>query len=387
MARPQGVYKDKNGSWYFKVRTHQDADGKWKQVTRRGFATATDAKLARQKVLDETEPLRDGSVRGLDTSTTVGRLVDRYLEVAEAMEQLGPKTVFDYRNYNESYIKPHLGHVLAHELQPAQIVEWQVTLSRSGAVKTGEGLSSNTIRLARAPLNGAYKFGIANGLVHRNPVADTRPPARVKKVPAHWTPEQAREFLAWQEGEWLHPFWTFMLATGVRIGEVVWLRWDDVSLDAKTVHVRRFATTLAYELRESSGKSREAVRVVQLDSHLVKVLNRQSEQQEATLGSRPENVFTDTSGRSFHPQAISKQLTRTSQELGLPRLSAHGLRHTSATLLLTAGVQPKVAAERLGHSDPSLFVDLYSHVTQTMQAEAALRIGELLSSAAKRADS
>jgi integrase len=91
-----------------------------------------------------------------------------------------------------------------------------------------------------------------------------------------------------------------------------------------------------------------------------------------------EYVFTKESGGHYHPQRLSRLLGDYSKELGLPRLTAHGLRHTSATLMLACGVPPKVAAERLGHADPTLFTNLYSHVTPTMQRDAADRIGEAL---------
>ena len=89
-------------------------------------------------------------------------------------------------------------------------------------------------------------------------------------------------------------------------------------------------------------------------------------------------MFTKESGGSYHPQYLSRLIGRYSEELRLPRLTAHGLRHTSATLMLASGVPPKVAAERLGHADPSLFTNLYSHVTPTMQREAAEKIGSAL---------
>lgn len=75
---------------------------------------------------------------------------------------------------------------------------------------------------------------------------------------------------------------------------------------------------------------------------------------------------------------MSKTLAELSVEAGLPRLTAHGLRHTSATLTLAQGVAPKVAAERLGQADPMLFLSLYGHVTPTMQREAAGAIGQAL---------
>ncbi len=75
---------------------------------------------------------------------------------------------------------------------------------------------------------------------------------------------------------------------------------------------------------------------------------------------------------------LSRLLGDYTTELDVPRLTAHGLRHTSATLMLASGVPPKVAAERLGHADATLFTNLYSHVTPTMQREAAEKIGEAL---------
>jgi integrase len=89
-------------------------------------------------------------------------------------------------------------------------------------------------------------------------------------------------------------------------------------------------------------------------------------------------VFTKPAGGHYHPQVLSKRLARESEEAGLPRLTAHRLRHTSATLMLDSGVAAKVAAERLGHADPNLFMNLYSHVTPTMQSDAAAKLGAAL---------
>lgn len=89
-------------------------------------------------------------------------------------------------------------------------------------------------------------------------------------------------------------------------------------------------------------------------------------------------MFTKPAGGSFHPQHLSKLLAELAVFAGLPRLTAHGLRHTSATLMLASGVAPKVAAERLGHADATLFTNLYSHVTPTMQRAAAEAVGQSL---------
>jgi integrase len=125
------------------------------------------------------------------------------------------------------------------------------------------------------------------------------------------------------------------------------------------------------------------VRTIDLDDGLVRLLRSVRAAQSAERLSTVEYestdfVFTRPSGGSFHPQTLSKRLARTSTKFGLPRLTADGLRHTSATLMLANGVPPKVAAERLGHADPTLFMNLYSHVTPTMQRDAATAIGSAL---------
>jgi integrase len=133
----------------------------------------------------------------------------------------------------------------------------------------------------------------------------------------------------------------------------------------------------------SEGKSRDSVRTIDLDPGLVRVLKQQkklqtAERLAASSYEETDYVFTKPEGGCYHPQNLSRMLGKYTEELGLPRLTAHGLRHTCATLMLANGVPPKVAAERLGHADPTLFTNLYSHVTPTMQKEAAAKIGSAL---------
>ena len=173
------------------------------------------------------------------------------------------------------------------------------------------------------------------------------------------------------------------MGTGLRIGELVWLKWSNVNLEGRSFRVVDFASTLGHDLVPSPGKSRDAVRTVDLDDGLVEVLRRQRKLQKeeelaATDYQSTDYVFTKEQGGPYHPQRLSRLLGTYTEELGLPRLTAHGLRHTSATLMLASGVPPKVAAERLGHADPTLLTNLYSHVTPTMQREAADKIGQIL---------
>ncbi len=377
MPKHEGVYRDAGG-WYFKVRVSQDPlTKKWRQVTRRGFSSAAEATLARRELLAADAPVAVAA-----GSLSIAELTRMYLADAESSGALSAKTLFDYRHYLDQYITPHLGERAVRDVTPEMIARWQQRLSESGAKKSGKPLSANTIRLARAPLAGAFKYALRLGHVRRSPMDNVPRPKQRRSVARHWSPEQAREFLDWQQEDRLYPVWAFLLGSGVRIGELVWLEWKDVDLKRGLVRILQFASTLGYDLVPSSGKSRDAVRTIDLDPHLVEVLERQRRAQtlEAVADEYEATgfVFTKPGGGSYHPQFLSRRLGVLSVEAQLPRLTAHGLRHTSATLMLASGVPAKVAAERLGHADPTLFTNLYSHVTPTMQADAASKIGSAL---------
>lgn len=380
-VRPEGVYPDGRGKWYIKATIGHDAlTGKRIQVTKRGYRSAADAGRARREFLGEFDR---GEVRRSSTILTVNELLDLYLDGLDSDAVLSAKTRFDYRHYADDYIRTYLGQRKVRDITPEVIVAWQRRLAEGGGAKSGRALSPNTIRLARAPLAGAFKMAVAIGIVTSNPLARVPRPTARRSIPRHWSPEEARQFLTLMEGDRTYAIWAFLLGSGLRIGELVWLRWSNIDLRSQRARVVEFASTLGYKLVPSIGKSREAVRSIDLDDGLVKVLRSQHqlqvrEQQTAANYAQSDYVFTKPEGGPYHPQRLSRLLESYTRALGLPPLTAHGLRHTSATLMLAQGVPPKVAAERLGHADPTLFSNLYSHVTPTMQRGAAEKIGELL---------
>ena len=380
VPKHEGVYRDNAGRWYFKANAGRDPlTGKQVQVTRRGFESAEQAAQARSSFLNSSQP----DTPRTPTAMTVNDLLDVYLDSIDADARLAPKTRFDYRNYEDSYVRPWLGELRLRDVTPETVAAWQRQLSQNGGSRDGKPLSPNTIRLARAPLAGAFRHAAESGIVKTDSVKSVRRPTPKRSVPSHWSPEQAREFLALLDGDRFYTVYAFLLGSGLRIGELVWLRWANVDLERRVVRIVEFASTLGYELVASAGKSRDAVRSIEIDDGLVDALRLQrklqlEEQLAAKSYEDTDYVFTKRGGGNYHPQSISRRLSKLSDELGLPRLTAHGLRHTSATLMLASGVPPKVAAERLGHADATLFTNLYRHVTPTMQREAADRIGQLL---------
>jgi integrase len=390
-ARPQGVYQDKRGSWYFKATIGRDPlTGKRDQITRRGFRTMAEAARERRDVLAKVDR---GQLSPTPASLKVSELLDVYLDGIDADQNLAIKTRFDYRQYAEDYIKPYIGDRRVRDMTPDVIVAWQRKLLQEGGAKrtkgkdgrlgSGRPLSPNTVLRVRSALSGAFKLAVRSGTIPINPLLQAPRPKPRRSIPKHWSPEEARKFLALMEGDRTWPVWAFLLGSGLRIGELVSLRWPSVELKNRRVRIVDFVSTLGYDMMPSSGKSRGAIRTVDLDDGLTDVLRTQkkiqaTERSAATAWIESDFVFTKPDGGQYHPMNLSRLLASYTTELGLPRLTAHGLRHTSATLMLAGGVPPKVAAERLGHADATLFTNLYSHVTPTMQREAAEKIGSML---------
>ena len=149
-ARPEGVYQDARGGWYFKVSLGRDPlTGRRCQVTRRGFRTATEAGRARRDIVSRVDA---GLVRPSSSVLTVNELLDRYLDGLDADERLSAKTRFDYRHYSDDYVRPLLGPKKVRDLTPEAVVAWQRALTKGGGTKKGKPLAANTIRLARSPL-------------------------------------------------------------------------------------------------------------------------------------------------------------------------------------------------------------------------------------------
>jgi integrase len=390
-ARPPGVYQDSRGKWYFKVTVGQDPlTGKRDQVTRRGFATMAEASKERREVLNQIDRgQRVPSSAGLK----VNEILDLYLDGIDADKNLALKTRFDYRQYADDYIRPYIGHRRVRDVTPEVILAWQRKLLKEGGAKKksgkngkpgpGKPLSPNTVNRIRAPLSATFKLAVQAGMIPINPLLQAPRPKPRRKIPKYWSPEEARRFLALMEGDRTWPIWAFLLGSGLRIGELVSLRWPSVDLKNRRVRIVDFVSTLGYDTMPSLGKSRDSIRTVDLDDGLADVLRKQKELQKterlaATEWIESDFVFTKPGGGQYHPMNLSRVLATYTTELDVPRLTAHGLRHTSATLMLASGVPPKVAAERLGHADATLFTNLYSHVTPTMQREAAEKIGAML---------
>jgi hypothetical protein len=204
-----------------------------------------------------------------------------------------------------------------------------------------------------------------------------------------WSAEELKEFLERTKDDPLHALWHLLAMTGLRRGEALGLRWEDVDLQAGSLSVRRALIPNGRKVVVSEPKTARSCRLVVFDPETVEVLKWQAARQLAhQLEQRDEwietgLVFTKESGDAWHPEVVSRFFRQALKRSLLPTIRPHDLRHTHATLALRAGIHPKVVSERLGHATVSITLDTYSHAIRAMQEEAATRLADLVFAAKK----
>jgi len=335
---------------------------------------------------DLVKRIHDGDYRAPERITLGNYLQERWLPTKRA--QLRASTFSSYQRNIANHVIPALGSIPLQRLTPEDLDEFYARLLADGKLNgAGGGLSIKTVRYIHTMLRRAIADAHRKGSVLRN-VADLADPPKLSAAPRRemrvWTPEQLRAFLTEIEDHRLHPAFFLAANTGMRRGEVLGLRWDDVDLAEHRLSVRRGLVNVTYELKFSDVKTANARRVIELDERTVAVLRawRKVQLEERVLaGLHPEDdalVFAQPDGSPVHPDYFSQCFDRHLAKSTLPRIRLHDLRHTHATILLKSDVHVKVVSERLGHSNAAFTMNVYQHVLPGMQADAARAFSEAL---------
>ncbi len=353
-----------------------------KQITRSGFKTKAEA----QRALDG---LKGAIYR--DQYVEPSRVpFGSYIEASwlpAIRRSLRPTTFASYGDNLRLHVVPTVGSIPLQLLEPGHLDGVYGQLLDSGRKDGKGGLSPRSVRYIHTIIKKALKDAMRWGLLVRN-VADLATPPRSRDTRAPemraWTPEEAARFLDHTRTHRQHALWALALTTGMRRGELVGLRWSDVDLEAGRLTVRRAVVSVRYEVIESEPKTDKSRRPIALDPQTVMILRewrvRQLEERLLCGGGwiDTDDVFTRPDGSGLHPDRVSKLFGAAVAEAGVPRVRLHDVRHSWATMALRAGVHPKIVSERLGHSSIQITLDIYSHITEEQDREAAIRVADLM---------
>lgn len=303
-----------------------------------------------------------------DDKITVSEFLNRYME-SVGKHTLRPRTVEGYSSLIRIHITPGIGHIKLVQLRPDHL---QAFYSQ----KLEAGLSKRTVQLIHSVLHKTLDQAMKWGMVSRNVSDLVQAPKPKKKTYKFFTKDQLNIFLDAVKGHQYYPIYVLAVYCGFWEGEVLGIHHEDIDLTRGVINVRHAVLSLKGGLVVTEPKTESSKRAVTLLETALYVLKKHLEQLKGNQGL----IFTTRSGKPISPRNLVRHFKSALKEAGLPDIRFHDLRHSHASLLLAAGVNPKIVQERLGHSQISLTLDTYSHVIPSLQDEAAEKVEDLMSS-------
>lgn len=320
---------------------------------------------------------RDKGLLFAADSLTLGRYLERWL--ADSVRDTVKATTYEtYERLMRLHLVPALRRLKLKNLTPAHVRG----LYRE---KLDSGLSASSVQRVHALLHKALQQAVNDGLVPRNVTEAVRAPKQSRKEIPTLTREQARAFLEAAKGDRLETLYVLAIHTGLRQGELLGLKWDDVDLDRGTLQVRRILSAAKDGPTFTAPKNNQG-RSVRLTAQAVQGLRDHRKRQvedrlrHAALWQDHGLVFTTLVGTPLNRHNVfSRSFKPLLRRASLPDIPFHALRHSFATLMLAGGEHPKVVQEMMGHSGIRVTMDFYSHVLPDMQKVAVDRLGAMLS--------
>jgi integrase len=315
--------------------------------------------------------------RGLtfDAGTLIlGNYLDMWL--ANTRATVRQRTWERYEQIVRVHLQPELGRLKLKGLTSTHV--------RSLYQEKLQSRSPRTVEYIHTTLRKALKDAVSDTLIPRNATDGIKAPKTKKKEINPLNPEQTRTFLGAVRGDRLEALYVLAVHRGLRQGELLGLRWEDVDLEGGTVQVRRTLSLtrdghIFEPPKNGKGRSIELTQptVEALKSHLTSQLK-----EIEALGDDYKDqglIFPGEHGQPIRPWTLTGKFERILQRVGLPRIRFHDLRHTCATLLLSKGVHAKFVQELLGHATISITLDTYSHVIPAMGDQTRTAMEDVLS--------
>lgn len=317
-------------------------------------------------------------------SQTVAQFLVDWLENTQR-QRVRPRTYERYKEAIDLHLVPALGHHKLEKLTPQQVNAFY-------AKKTSEGLAATTVIYYHSVLHNALGMAVKWGLVARNVCDLASPPRKARHEVQTLSVEQLKKLLVTLHGHKWEALFSLALATGLRRGEILGLKWQDINFLTGKLQVRRILSRVPTKTEnrehvyvEAEPKTQKSRRNVTVASFALDVLREhrvhqlEAKLKAGELWQEHDYVFCTSLGTHLGPNHVVEELKKLLKQAGLPDIRFHDLRHSAATLLLSLGVHPKVVQELLGHTQISMTMDIYSHVLPDMQEDAINRLHDALS--------
>jgi integrase len=308
---------------------------------------------------------------------TVKEFFEDWLEIKKQSIRL--KTHQEYRRLVHKYILPAFGQQALDQLSNRQLSRFYMQLGEGG-------LGSRTVRYIHSILKVAFKDAILQGLLETNPTQGTILPRWKKKEMQILDEEQISQFLHTARLSPYYGIYHFAIATGMRMGELLGLKWKDVDWTNATLFIRRQAQRVnGYGVVFQEPKTNAGIRKIKIQSASLEELKRQQKRNENAqrrAGERWEEndlIFSSSVGTPVVTSNLRRNFKINLKRAGLPDIRFHDLRHTAATMMINHKIPIIVVSQILGHSKPSVTLDIYSHCSVAMQTQASMVMDKLVS--------
>ena len=368
------IRKRKDGRWEGRYTAgHDPATGKqiFKSVLGK---TQAEVKEKLKKALVEAGQI-DFTKSG---KYTVGTWMDEWFENV-AKIKVRPSSHQTYRGYIDNHIKPNIGNIPLEKLTTMDLQKLYRTLLTKGRVERIEaenqpsGLSAKTVRNINQVISSALDLAVAQKIIPSNPTDACELPKVEHREMQTIPEEQLQAFLAEAKATGVYEMYYIELATGLRRGELLGLKWQDIDWKNGNIKVRRQIARVDGQIVEAPLKTKNSYRTVTISPQAIEVLKQQRAK------THDQYVFPSPNGGPISPDSVNNMLKRVLARAGIPQVRFHDLRHTFATIALQNGVDIKTVSGMLGHFSAGFTLDTYAHVTTAAQKEAAQTMGNILS--------
>lgn len=368
-------YQTKDGETRYMLQAYLGVDpftGKQRRTTRRGFKTQKEAKKAERELLLSVE---ENGFTDHSSKPTFEEVANLWLESYETTVK--PTTYQNTRKYLNILIKDYFSDI--------RIESISVSMMQQIVLKLSKRYTAYSLYLS--VVNRVFKFAMSLGIVQANPVdriirPKQQPPKSEKIALAK---EELNQFLTLAKEHArpvLYAAWHTLAYTGLRKGELLGLEWSDIDLDNKVISVQHNLVMVNGKYRIQSPKTRKSIRKITIDDTTASVLKSWKLKQKKLFfknGVKNSNiVFSGSSGEYLDKSHFRVSLKKFLKRYDLPAITVHGLRHTHASLLFEAGVEPKTISDRLGHANIQTTLDMYTHLNDNQRSDVADRLLKFL---------